>query len=94
MIVYVNTANKGTLNLRQSTSTSSAVLAQIPNGTKLEAEKVNEAWVKITYKDKTGFAMLKYLSEGSTNSTMNKEDLQRIYDSLKSTLSLIENILK
>ena len=94
MIVYVNTQNGGTLNLRQSTSTSSRILAQIANGTKLEAEKINDAWAKITYEGKTGFAMLKFLSEGNSQSTVSKADLQRIYNDLKTALNTIESILK
>lgn len=94
MTVQVKTQNGGTLNLRQSTSTSSAILAQIPNGTKLEAEKVNDTWSKVTFKNKTGFVVSQYLSEITTNSTVTKEDLQRIYNDLKTALATIESILK
>lgn len=93
MIVYVKTQNGGTLNLRQSTSSSSAIIAQIPNNTRLDAEKVNESWMKTTYKDKTGFVMTKYLAEPTADGA-DKTKLQAIYSSLKSTLELIEDALK
>lgn len=88
MIMYVKTKNGGTLNLRQSTSTSSAILAQIPNGAKLEVETANNAWSKTTYNGKTGFIMNEFLiEEGNAK-------LQAIYNSLKETLALIEKALK
>ena len=90
MIMYVKTQNGGTLNMRRDASTSSPVLAQIKNGTKLEVEKINDNWFKVTFNNKTGYVMSKFLVEA----TSAKEDLQRIYDSLKETLALIEKALK
>ena len=92
MTVCVKTQNGGTLNMRREASTSSSVLAQIKNGTKLEVEKIDDTWSKTTYNSKTGYVMNKFLSE--INDTKSKEDLQRIYESLKATLSLIEQALK
>lgn len=92
MIVYVKTQNKGTLNLRQSTSTASKILAQIPYGAKLEVEKVNESWSQVTYSGHTGYVMTKYLEE--VTPTTDRAKLQAIYDSLKATLKLIEDALK
>ena len=88
MIMYVKTQNGGTLNLRQSTSTSSEILAQISNGAKLDVEKANDTWSKTTYNGKTGFVMTKYLIEEDN------AKLQAIYNSLKETLALIEKALK
>lgn len=92
MKAYVNTANKGTLNMRAAPSTSSMVLAQIPYGTSLETEFTTEEWSKVTYNGKTGYVMNKFLGESTNQVT--KEDLQRIYNSLKSTLLTIESVLK
>ena len=88
MIMYVKTQNGGTLNLRQSTSIVSAILAQIPNGAKLEVEKANNTWSKTTYNGKTGFVMTEFLIEEDN------AKLQAIYNSLKETLALIEKALK
>ena len=95
MKMQVKTDNKGTLNLRANSSSSSAILAQIPYGAVLEVEKVNDTWSKTTYNNKIGYVMNKFLSTSSTSpSTFDKDKLQAIYDNLKMTLSLIENILK
>ena len=95
MMVQVKTDNKGTLNLRASSNSSSKILAQIPYGTVLEVEKVNENWSKTSYNNKEGYVMNKFLSIPSTSSsTFDKDKLQAIYDHLKTTLSLIENLLK
>ena len=90
MTMYVKTQNGGTLNMRRDASTSSAVLAQIKNGTQLEVEKINDSWSKVTFNGKIGYVMNKFLVE----KTSAKEDLQRIYNSLKETLALIEKALK
>ena len=92
MKTFVNTANKGTLNLRAEPSSSAKVLARIPYGTELEVESINSEWSKTKYESHTGYVMNKFLAE-KTNQ-IKKEDLQRIYNSLKSTLSTIESILK
>ena len=94
MKATVITDNKGTLNLRASSSSSSAIIAQIPYGTVLEVEKVNDTWSKTSYNNKSGYIMNKFLLTSSTSSSFDKDKLQAIYDNLKTTLSLIENILK
>ena len=95
MIMQVKTDNKGTLNLRADASSSSKILAQIPYGSVLEAEKVNENWSKVSYNNKNGYVMNKFLQTPSASaSTFDKDKLQAIYDHLKTTLSLIENLLK
>ena len=95
MTALVKTDNKGTLNLRADSSSSSKILAQIPYGTVLEVEKVNENWSNTSYNNKVGYVMNKFLQTSSaSSSTFDKDKLQAIYDNLKTTLSLIENILK
>lgn len=94
MIANVKTQNGGTLNLRREPSTSSSVLASIKNGTQLEVEKVDDTWSKTTYNGKTGYIMSKYLVQESSTQTFNKADLENIYNSLKTALSMIENLLK
>ena len=91
MKTFVNTPNQGTLNMRAEPSTTAKVLAQIPNGTKLEVGTITETWSEVTYNGIKGYVMNKYLGE---NKDISKADLQKIYDSLKSTLATIEKILK
>ena len=90
MIVYVKTANKGTLNLRAKPNGS--VLAQIPYGTQLEAQSEGE-WSKVTYNGKNGYVKTEFLS-ASLNKVITQEDLKTVYNSLSQTLKTIENILK
>lgn len=91
MISIVDTPDKGTLNLREEPKKTGRVLAQIPNRTQLEIEYIDSTWSKTSYGGKTGYVMTQYLSTGKA---ITKSDLQQIYDSLKSTLSTIEKILK
>ena len=92
MKTFVNTANKGTLNMRAEPSSNAKVLAQIPYGTELETTSTTSDWSQVTYNGKTGYVMNKFLGEKSKQIT--KNDLQKIYNSLKENLTAIENILK
>lgn len=77
--------------MRAEPRKTAKILAQIPYKTQLEVEYVDSTWSKTTYNNKTGYIMTEYLSSGKS---ITKSDLQQIYDSLKSTLLTIENILK
>lgn len=95
MSVFVKTDNKGTLNMRANPSMNSPVLAKIPYGTEIPAEKIDDTWAKTRYKDQEGYVMMKYLStQAVINDSVSKSDLQKIYNSLKSTLQTIEEVLK
>jgi len=91
MTVYVNTANKGTLNMRAQPTPTGKILAQIPYKTSLEVEYVDSTWSKTTYNGQIGYVKTEYLSNGKS---ITKSDLQQIYNSLKNTLETIEKILK
>ena len=90
MTVYVKTANKGTLNLRATPN--GAVIAQIPNGTKLEAQSEGE-WSKVGYNGKVGYVKTQFLSV-SNDKIITKDDLKKVYDSLQTALKTIEAIIK
>lgn len=97
MKATVKTGNKGTLNLREKPSTSAAVITQIPYGTEIDLGKEEDGWYQVTFDRHTGYAMKKYLEVKPGNKDekiITKSDLQTIYDSLKSTLKLIEGVLK
>ena len=57
------------LSLRAGKSTSSTLKAKIPNKTKVEIISDEGTWVKVLYKDKTGYVMAKYLKKTSTAAT-------------------------
>ena len=92
MTAYVYTDNKGTVNLRSHPSMSGTILTQIPYQTELEVEKFDDKWSSTVYKGMVGYVMTKYLSNGKA--TVTKDELREIYNSLKVTLNVIENILK
>lgn len=91
MTVYVNTSDKGKLNMRAEPNKASKVLAQIPYHTTLEVEYVDSEWSKTGYEGKIGYVMTRFLSSGKA---ITKSDLQEIYNSLKDALTTIEKILK
>ena len=90
MKMVVKTDNGGTLNLRSAPG--GIVLSKIPNGTTLDVE-VDGDWAKTIYKSNTGYVMSKYLISVDSSS-ITKQQLQKIYESLKSTLKTIEEVLK
>ena len=94
MSVFVKTDNHGTLNLRATPSTNGNILARIPYGTEVPAEKIDDIWAKVRYDGKEGYVMHKFLSTEEPASTVSKESLQKIYNSLKATLNMIEEVLK
>jgi uncharacterized protein YgiM (DUF1202 family) len=59
MIVYVHTANKGSLNLRSAPK--GPIIGQIPNDTKLDAKSEGE-WSRVSYDGKTGYVKNEFLS--------------------------------
>jgi len=67
------------LNLRESFSTSSPVIASIKQGTKLKVEPIKEpkgiSWAKTTYNGKTGFVHMNYLEIEKPDVKYNKGDV-------------------
>lgn len=49
------------LNLRSGASTSSSIVAQIPNGQTVSVENIQSGWAKVTYFGKSGYVSLDYL---------------------------------
>ncbi len=49
------------LNLRADASTSSKILAQIPNGQTVSVNSIQSGWAKVTYYGTQGFVSLDYL---------------------------------
>lgn len=81
-----------TVNLRQSPSTSAAIVIKIKVKSEVELiEKTNDTWYKVKYDKYEGYMMSKYLKE---QKTISQNDLRAVYNSLKETLTLIEKILK
>ena len=92
MKAYVNTKNNETLNLRANPNTSAKVLARIPHGTELEVDTAADGWYRTFYNEQMGYVMSKFLA--ATTTQISKQDLQNIFNSLQSTLKIIEEVLK
>ncbi len=61
-IMYVKLTQYGsTLNIRESPSTSSAILGSLMHGTAVEVLSVEDEWTKIQYENLTGFVSNAYL---------------------------------
>ncbi len=59
-LAQVHTGN-GYLNLRQRDSQFSAVIGQIPDGSSLTVLIYGSAWTQVTWQEKTGYVMTRYL---------------------------------
>lgn len=94
MKTFVNTPDKGKLNMREAPLATAKVLARIPYGTQLEVGTTPAVWSEVTYNGIKGYVMNKFLGESNDVATVTKADLKRIYDSLQQTLKTIESILK
>lgn len=49
------------LNVRKTYSTTSEKLGTLPNGTKVEVQKLGKIWARITYNGRTGYVYKQYL---------------------------------
>lgn len=76
---YAKAVNPGSyLNLRESPSTSSKSIAQIPQGENvIVLESGNSGWWKVTYHGVVGFAMSKYLQVVSVDSLDGSTETQK-----------------
>lgn len=68
--------NSGSLNVRQSPSTTAAVIGQLYDYDKVKVTGVSTDWYKIEYKNKTAYVSADYVYLNSTNSTSNKTTQQ------------------
>ena len=91
MKMLVKTSNSGPLNMRDKPSKSGGLLGTIPNGTEVDATTCasDTKWMVVAYKGNTGYCMADFLVPVS-----DKEKLRKVYESLKLTLSLIEEVLE
>ena len=63
-VMYVDTANKKSLNLRSDMSTKATVLTQIPYRAEVQIVEMQQGqtWVTVSYNGITGYVMVRYLS--------------------------------
>lgn len=60
--LYVKTRSGGTVNLRESASSSSKSLALLPHGTKLMLVEEGAQWTRVRYDKELGYVATEYLS--------------------------------
>lgn len=60
----VKTKNKGPLNMRKSDKGNSAIVAQIPHGTRVTVLEKGDEWTKIQYGRVTGYVKTSFLTFG------------------------------
>lgn len=70
---YVNVDPGSRLNLRQSASTNSAILAMLSNGTKVTVYSETGGWAKVKANDKEGYVSTRYLVATVTEATSNNQ---------------------
>ena len=62
---YVQTENGGNLNLRKDATTSSEILAEIPDKTVLSVTEAIKGWAKVSYNGHTGWVSTAYIRDAS-----------------------------
>ena len=91
---YKATVIGGSLNLRASTSTSSARLAIIPNGATIDVKTISgNTWRKAYYNNKLGYVMQAYLNENTSQRTYGVEACERYGEALLQQGSTGPNVL-
>lgn len=78
----VNTGSKSSLNLRSSRSTSGKILLSIPNGTALKVTDIKSGWGKTSYKSKTGYVLMQYLT---SIKSLDVDTVRQLSDTAKTT---------
>ena len=89
--MIVSASSGKTVNMRTEPNSSASILQAIPIGSTVEVLETNGAWSKIKYLTMDGYMMTKFLTN---ESNISKEDLKKIYNSLKATLNMIEEVMK
>ena len=62
---YIVSTGGGELNLRGYATTSSAILATIPNGTEVEVIEADGSWASVIYNGISGYCSMQYLQRAS-----------------------------
>lgn len=103
MQMIVSSENGGGVNLRAEKRTNSALLATIPEGTTLEASRVDDTWCRATYAGQTGYCMSRFLVPASesaepdgfvrTLTTEEYSQLSDLRDQLEAGVALLKTIV-
>ncbi|MBR0319842.1 MAG: SH3 domain-containing protein [Clostridia bacterium] len=61
--MYVQTENKGALNMRNGPGTNYQTIVRIPYGAEVMSTVYDNEWSKVVYKENTGYVMSRYLQK-------------------------------
>lgn len=62
---YIVTTGSGDLNLRAASSTSSAIIDRIPNGSEVQVIESDGSWASVVYNGISGYCSMEYLTPAS-----------------------------
>lgn len=65
------TTSKSSLNVRSGRGTGYKVITSIPKNTTINVTDISKGWGKVTYKSKTGYVSMSYLTKVTSKSTSN-----------------------
>ncbi|WP_428909887.1 SH3 domain-containing protein [Niallia sp. Krafla_26] len=71
-IQYVK-VNSGSLNMRESASTSASIITNLKNGTEVNVQSVSNGWAEIVVNGQVGYVSTKYLTTKSSEINESKE---------------------
>ena len=80
-----------TLNIRESASQSSKVIARIAKDQKVEILEDNGEWLKVKYKDYTGYVSSKFVSKDEVNTEVPAETVEEKKEESTENAQPVEN---
>ncbi|MBQ8725241.1 MAG: SH3 domain-containing protein, partial [Oscillospiraceae bacterium] len=66
---YIVSAGGSYLNMRSGTSTSTSIIARIPDGTEVTVTAANDDWAAVTWDGNTGYCSMGYLIKPEETTT-------------------------
>ena len=79
------------IHMRKAASTSSVIVADIPQGTEVELIEGGETWNYVKYGNQTGYVMAKFVQHGNGTEetvTVSRAELEKAYDIIGDLLGL------
>lgn len=94
--MYVQTENKGALNMRNGPGTNYQTIVRIPYGAEVMSSVYDNEWSKVVYKENTGYVMSRYLqkenpaadeeSGDKVTLLLDKETAKKLFEALGAVL--------
>lgn len=78
MTAIVSADNNSPVRFRMTPSTTSPIIAEIPQGTQVNVLANDGKWSQIEYRNETGYMMSKFLIQGNTKLASLKTKLKEV----------------